>query len=278
MHRVLSFIFNRFFADTKGISRGWQVFVFLTLLGLAASAGLAWKVGKPGQPPVHRSVYIVLPLMFTSIGGMLWMADAIRRRRFARQLVHSGETVDHAIARDTARNKRVAGAIAAVAGLTLLPFILFQFGVTMWKEYSSLNWTPTNCRVLHVEVDKPWNIYQFRITVAYEMNGVAYDSEVDAPTANSVKSSSEARRIEARYQPGTQHRLYVNPQNPREASLRRGPSVGAVIYTVAGPLLGLMFMVASARFLLRGRLKQETCDPTNSQVKPSNDRRLKRAA
>jgi hypothetical protein len=61
---------------------------------------------------------------------------------------------------------------------------------------------------------------------------------VNAPTAISVMSASEARRIETRYQVGTQHRLYVNPHNPQEASLRRGPSVGAVIGTVTAPLLG----------------------------------------
>lgn len=260
-------LLGRFFTDKNGNSRGWQAFCLVTLIGVAITISIAWKANGPNQPRLNASAYVIVPLVFAAVGGLLWAADVLRRRRFARLQATSGIPVQASIAQESARNKRAAGWIAAVIGVTVMPLVLWGFGGMIAKNYASLGWSETNCRVVRCEVDKPWKTYQFRISVAYTLNGTAFNSTVGAPTVVPVRSSAEAKRIEAQFQPGSQHRLYVNPGDPNEATLRRGSSIGAMIATVTMPIFTFICITASLRFMLRkGGRPRASARPVDANV------------
>ena len=140
------------------------------------------------------------------------------------------------------------------AGLYLMGAVCCVFlgiGVTlMAKEQRRLSvFQPVTATVLSTRVeehsDSDGSTYEPVIVYRYRVQGREYTASRATPLKES-RSGRWAKRVTARYQVGSEHTAYFDPENPGDAFLLRSRSIIPWAFTGIS-LIGLLFIMAGIR-------------------------------
>ena len=129
--------------------------------------------------------------------------------------------------------------------------VFLAFGVTMLaKEQRRLSvYQPVTATVLSTRVeehsDSDGSTYEPVVVYRYRVRDREYTASRVTPLAES-RSGRWAYRVTARYQAGSSHTAFYDPENPADAYLLRRRSVVAWMFT-AIPLLGMLLIAAGIR-------------------------------
>ena len=123
-------------------------------------------------------------------------------------------------------------------------------GTMVVKEHRRLTlYQPVSATVLSARVqdhsDSDGTTYEPVVVYRYRVNGREYTASRVTPLKES-RSGNWARRVTARYQVGSSHTAYYDPENPNEAFLLRTRSIIPWAFLVI-PLVGMTFIIAGIR-------------------------------
>jgi hypothetical protein len=143
-------------------------------------------------------------------------------------------------------------AIFAVVGLA----IAYPLGVVpISKTISAGSWVATPCKVLRADVrshdSDDGTTYSIYILYRYEFNGRTYKCDRYDFVGGSSSGYRGKARVAAEYEANPDSVCYVNPQNPAEATLKRGWH--AKLLFALFPLPFILVGVGGIVFALRGK-------------------------
>lgn len=205
-------------------------------------------------------LFMAIPLVFVIVGAggifYTWRSKSGRAEPLSRS------------AKPGARRGMVAfGAVFAAVGGALL---LFWIIPTITRSLDSLNWKETPCTVISSRVkshsDSDGTTYSVDVFYLYVFEGREHRS--NRYRVFQVSSSGRAGKeaVVKRYPPGMKAVCFVNPKNPSEAVLVRGPGWSALF-----GLLPLAFLAIGLWVMWSGIQGTKKVELTGAETPPIAD-------
>lgn len=237
----------KLFVDKNGEVRGWRIVgVFAFVYAMFAVQMFV----RGGTSPQMQTAVIVLGCFVAAGAVVTWMVDCLQRRR-DRQIGAGrvSRIPDWFFARgDRKSNAMLLGA----CGVVLVPVTVSLIVPPLLREWESLAWKAVDGTSLGVEVQRGYNAYEVTVEMAFVIGNEQHVLKLPADGMTSIRQSSQVRQLQTTFASGTQHVLYVDPIDPGRASLRRGPSPGAIIGSITVPVLAVGLFVLSVRTVIAG--------------------------
>ncbi len=176
-------------------------------------------------------LFLPIPLLSVFIGSMGFYTTVFRVKPHPR--------VRHTV--NPVAGRRFVAGLLIVAGSVF--FTAFLFGPVR-HAIAARSWRGVECRILRSEVrrhpsSKGSDTYSPEIFYSYVVNGQEHRSDNYSFFELSANGWAAAQRITAGYRPGSTVACYVNPIDPDDATLHRGPSVGWLIGLVPLAMLAM---------------------------------------
>jgi hypothetical protein len=169
------------------------------------------------------ALFVPLPLVFVLVGAVGLYSVVLRRQPGAGR---APRAVNPAAGHRIAAVLLIMGGAVGVAVFVLLP---------MHRVLAARGWRARECRILRSGVqphegegDESGTSWSAAVLYAYTVDGVEHRSDTYGFLTVPGTRSSVARAAE-RYPRGTAATCYVNPANPDDAVLHRGPPLACLI-------------------------------------------------
>jgi hypothetical protein len=147
----------------------------------------------------------------------------------------------------------VFGLVFAAVGLAaLIPFIAVPVG----RMVRAQSWTVVPCTIIESAVQGDGETYRVVVRYSYEAGGAARVGTRYQFTGGSSSGWEGKQRVVDRLTPGSTVRCYVNPRDPEDAVIERGPT-GELAFGLI-PLVFVAVGLFFARSAARARAPTET--------------------
>jgi len=190
----------------------------------------------------------------------------------------------HPMSKSLSRRAAGGGCVVKVAGLILFLIggALTYFFVTSWgiRMYQSSSWAPLTCRVIsssvgyHAGDSDSGPTYSIDISYSYTVEGKEYTSDSYRVVDSASSGESSKQEVVDQYTPGHEFTCYVNPNDPKDAVIRPGFHLLALVGLL--PLLLLLIGIAllwpwKSRAPVKSKFTNdfEPSNRTSKQLSPS---------
>jgi len=138
----------------------------------------------------------------------------------------------------------IAFLIGALIVVVFTPRFLKSFTVRHWKKVRG---RVTETWISRSQTDASNSVYMPQIRYSYSYADREYRGErIGVAQGLASDYRSEAQELIAKYAPGTEVEVYVNPKKPSDAQLEMGVAWSLLV----GVLLGIFFMVFAVAMLI----------------------------
>lgn len=128
-------------------------------------------------------------------------------------------------------NNQIFGIISIAVGIIVGIYFLW----TLKRQFATLKWIATSGKVLESRIIYNQSSYEPYVKYCYVVRGTTYVCDYITPNKSTFEQATEStlNKMIAPYPVGNPVEVYFNPQNPREAVLKKNDSIfGSIIFVV----------------------------------------------